>query len=264
MLLSLSCHLLLAVDWAYSSGHRATSSSLWPFPWLLLPCGVGGEKPLRFLHIISLSPCSVPSHHYHIMWLHYLTGEARPHPDGQTYSSSLRFTDVWRSKQGGASISRPDSSPTAPPNIISTSPWVFFISPLFQHLPSEILTLSFISSWFVPLWGWCADQQSEGVAPCQQPERKPLFVKVCGVSVVILLPLFDVYQACGYKYQCVMFDIYDPTSGCIPRSSQWETQLRNTIPGRHLKLLIVLLCFSCSTDVSTATTLPPTGLGGTH
>lgn len=152
--------------------------------------GGGGKKPLRSLHIISLSPCSVPSHHCHIMWLHYLTGEARPHPDSQTSSSSLRFTDVWRAKQGGASISRPDSSPTAPPNIISTSPWVFFISPLFQHLPSEILTLSFISSWFVPLWGWCADQQLEVVAPCQQRERKPLFVEVCGVSVVILLPLF--------------------------------------------------------------------------
>lgn len=86
--------------------------------------------------------------------------------------------------------------------------------------------------------------------PRQQPERNPLFVKVCGVSVVILLALFDVSRACGYKYQCVMFDIYDPTSGCILPSSQRETQLRNTI--RHLKTLIVPLCFSFSTDVSTA------------
>lgn len=91
------------------------------------------------------------------------------------------------------------------------------------------------------------------------------YLSKCVVSVWwFYCPCSDVSQACGYKYQCVMFDIYDPTSGCIPQSSQWETQLRNTIPGRHLKLLNVLLCFSCSTDVSTATTLPPTGVGGTH
>lgn len=161
MLLSLCCHLLLSLDWAYSSGHRATSSSLWPFPRLLLPRGGGvgrwrgeevGGQTLRSLQIISLSPCSVPSCHYHIMWLHYLTGEARPHLDGRPLQPHHRglLTSAVQNK------ATPPSAGLIRSLLLLLTPHqrltlVLVLSFLFHCLPSDLPSFCCISSWPVAI-----------------------------------------------------------------------------------------------------------------